>query len=260
MTLRWTAIILIVTTLSACSFGVPVGYQQNPASTGATLTKSKSGNPSSYIVNGRRYYVLDSAAGYKQRGIASWYGPNFHGKNTSSGETYNMHALTAAHKTLPIPVYVQVTNLENGKKVTVKVNDRGPFAKGRIIDLSYAAANKLDMIRKGTAQVEVVALDASGNRYTEKARPVAYNETSREGSLYIQLGSFSENANARQYLNQLSSDNETALSIKKVATEQGEFYRVLIGPLLNVSEAENVLQRLQDKGYQNARIIVHDPA
>jgi rare lipoprotein A len=127
---------------------------------GGASAHADRGNPPFYDVLGHRYYVLSSSDGYHARGVASWYGRDFHGLATSSGETYNMHALTAAHKTLPIPTWVEVTNLDNGKHVVVKVNDRGPFVDDRIIDLSYAAALELDMVRDGTARVEVRALVA----------------------------------------------------------------------------------------------------
>jgi rare lipoprotein A len=120
---------------------------------------SRYGNPSYYEVFGKRYYVLSSSVAYLERGVASWYGPGFHQVRTSSGETYDMYAMTAAHKTLPLPAYVRVTNLENGKSVVVRVNDRGPFVGNRIIDLSYTAASRLDMLRNGTAMVEVRGLD-----------------------------------------------------------------------------------------------------
>jgi rare lipoprotein A len=119
---------------------------------------SRTGNPESYKVFGKRYYVMNTSQGYRQRGIASWYGTDFHGKKTSSGIPYNMHDMTAAHKALPIPTQVRVTHLENGRSIVVKVNDRGPFVGDRIIDLSYAAATRLGMVKNGTAPVEVVAL------------------------------------------------------------------------------------------------------
>jgi rare lipoprotein A len=121
--------------------------------------KSKYGNPDSYVVFGKRYYTKDSAAGHVERGVASWYGPKFHGRRTSSGEPYNMYAMTAAHKTLPLPTYARVTNLGNGRSAVVKINDRGPFHGDRVIDLSYAAANKLGVVAEGTARVEVRAID-----------------------------------------------------------------------------------------------------
>ena len=121
--------------------------------------KSRGGNFSPYTVLGKTYTVLDSSKGYKARGDASWYGTKFHGRLTSNGERYNMYAMSAAHKSLPIPTYVKVTNLENRRQIIVRVNDRGPFHPGRIIDLSYAGASKLDMLKKGTARVEVEAID-----------------------------------------------------------------------------------------------------
>jgi peptidoglycan lytic transglycosylase len=127
---------------------------------GEQSAHSDRGNPPFYDVLGRRYYVLPTSDGYRARGVASWYGRDFHGLATSSGETYNMNAMTAAHTTLPIPTWVEVTNLENGKRVVVKVNDRGPFVDNRLIDLSYAAALRLDMVRNGTARVEVRALSS----------------------------------------------------------------------------------------------------
>ena len=120
--------------------------------------RSASGNPPFYEVGGHRYIVLASAAGYRERGVASWYGPDFHGLQTATGERYDMFAMTAAHKTLPIPCYARVTNLSNGRSVVVRINDRGPFVANRIIDLSYSAARSLDMIRNGTAFVEVETL------------------------------------------------------------------------------------------------------
>jgi rare lipoprotein A len=121
--------------------------------------RSRNGNPPFYDVMGKRYFVLSSSVGYVERGVASWYGPGFHKVRTSTGEPYDMYAMTAAHKTLPLPAYVRVTNLQNGRSIVVRVNDRGPFVGNRIIDLSYTAASKLDMLRNGTAMVEVRSLE-----------------------------------------------------------------------------------------------------
>ena len=139
--------------------GVSVPVSGVPDAVPRAEVKTRSGNPESYEVDGKEYHVLDTSRGYSQRGIASWYGQAFHGRSTSSGEPYDMYLMTAAHKTLPLPTYVQVTNLENGRTVVVRVNDRGPFVEGRIIDVSYVAAQRLGMVGRGTAQVEVVALD-----------------------------------------------------------------------------------------------------
>jgi len=129
-----------------------------PAASGLRVRKSKRGNMESYVVRGQRYYTLDSNDGYSARGLASWYGPNFHGRTTSNGEIYDMYQMTAAHKTLPLPTYARVTHIDNGKSVIVKINDRGPFSGDRIIDMSFASALELGMVNDGTAMVEIRAL------------------------------------------------------------------------------------------------------
>ena len=141
---------------------------------------SRSGNADTYVVFGRRYRVRETSEGYREQGTASWYGADFHGRKTSSGPLYDMYELTAAHKSLPLPAYVRVTNLENGRSTVVKVTDRGPFVSGRIIDLSYAAALRLDMLERGTALVEVAALEPyqylpelAARRAAERERLVA---------------------------------------------------------------------------------------
>jgi len=136
--------------------------------------RSRYGNPSSYEVFGVRYEVLQTSYGFKERGVASWYGKKFHGRKTSSQEPYNMYAMTAAHKTLPLPTYVRVRNLQNNKSIVVRVNDRGPFVDNRIIDLSYSAAIKLDMIGSGTGLVEITALS-----YDEPPAPVQQDVPTR---------------------------------------------------------------------------------
>jgi rare lipoprotein A len=134
--------------------------------------RAKRGNPAFYEVAGKRYFVLPEADGYSERGIASWYGSEFHRATTATGETYDMYAMSAAHRTLPLPCYVRVTNLGNGRSVVVRVNDRGPFKSDRIIDLSYSAAAKLEMVRAGTARVEITVLSPDG----EGRRPPARGE------------------------------------------------------------------------------------
>ncbi|MBA1149441.1 septal ring lytic transglycosylase RlpA family protein, partial [Ectothiorhodospiraceae bacterium WFHF3C12] len=152
--------------------------------------RSRYGNPESYEVNGRRYQVMESADDFVQRGIASWYGKKFHGRRTSSGESYDMYAMTAAHKRLPLPSYVRVRNLRNGREVTVKVNDRGPFIDNRIIDLSYAAANRLDMLGDGTAPVEIRVLRPGEDAEEPAAAPAG------DVAYFLQLGAFADRGNA----------------------------------------------------------------
>jgi rare lipoprotein A len=221
--------------------------------------RSKYGNPRSYVVFGKRYYVMDSASGFIQKGEASWYGPNFHGKRTSSGEPYNMHAMTAAHKTLPLPTYVRVKNLSNGKSVVVKVNDRGPFAHDRIIDLSFAAAKKLSIVGPGVAPVEIVALESENSTRRPTVRVVPLTPPSPEPSdVFIQLGSFGSEDNARKLLNELHRNDEKPIKILPYSTDEGVFYRVRLGPLLDLSEADSVHRRLLKKGYNQARVVVGD--
>lgn len=147
----------------------------------------KAGNKSPYTVLGKTYLVLPSSLGYRERGIASWYGNKFHGRKTSNGEIYSMYEMTAAHKSLPIPSYVKVTNLDNGRTVVVRVNDRGPFHGSRIIDLSYAAAKKLDYSNKGTANVEVVAIDPRS--YQVNSQQASLVQGNLAGSNLAQVGS-----------------------------------------------------------------------
>lgn len=152
------AIIMIASCSSSNSSGKKPKFTSGKGATPQDLPLSKSGNPASYVVFGKTYHLLPTTKGYKEKGMASWYGDKFHGKPTSSGTPYDMHAYTAAHKTLPIPSFVTVTNTDTNKSITVMVNDRGPFVKGRIIDLSYAAAKELDVVQKGTAPVIVEAI------------------------------------------------------------------------------------------------------
>jgi rare lipoprotein A len=171
-------VVLVLNTLSGCTL-VGVGSPSPPLTSGDGINfdeipdaipqaefKSRSGNPETYVIEGVTYRVMDTSDDYHEEGIASWYGGYFHGRRTSSGDVYDMYLMTAAHKSLPLPTYVRVTNLDNGRSVVLRVNDRGPFVDDRIIDLSFAAATKLGMADQGTAEVEVVALDPPARERT----------------------------------------------------------------------------------------------
>jgi rare lipoprotein A len=257
-------LLLVAAALGACTFGVPVSEpgkaQQAQTSTQTPkTTRSGQGNPTSYVVFGKRYHVLDSSAGFRQRGIASWYGTKFHGRATSSGEVYNMHAMTAAHKTLPIPVYVHVKNLDNGRSAVVRVNDRGPFIDGRIIDLSYAAAKKLGVDGPGTANVEISVLATGESKPTSVVRSIPLiPELQEEVPLFIQMGSFSSQFNANNLVQTLLAANESSAKVSRLQTENGLFYRVRVGPLFDIDEANAIVERLRSKGFQTARIVVQD--
>lgn len=214
---------------------------------------SRYGNPASYVVFGERYHVRDSADGYTERGTASWYGTKFHGQRTSSGETYDMYQMTAAHKTLPLPSYVRVTNLANGRSVIVRVNDRGPFHDGRIIDLSYAAALKLDVVSTGTAPVEVVALTADSPAEPGPAVPVSAElpaQPAATGPLFIQLGAFGEADNALALKGRIEA---AGIRPVRVAAD-GQLYRVRLGPFAAASEADEAALRLVALGITDFRV------
>jgi rare lipoprotein A len=176
--------------LSAALFASGVSHAA-PAKKSAravtTSARAQGGNPPSYAEFGKRYHVLASSAGYRERGVASWYGHPFHGRPTSSGERYDMNEMTAAHTTLPLPTWVEVTNLDNGKRIIVKVNDRGPFVDKRLIDLSHAAASALDIVRAGTAHVEVRALDGPPRPTTAGGNKPNRSETAASAGQQVAL-------------------------------------------------------------------------
>jgi len=193
---------------------------------------SRYGNPDAYRVDGHTYEVMTSSSGYRTRGLASWYGTKFHSRRTSSGEDYDMYALTAAHKTLPLPTYVRVKNLSNGRVAIVKVNDRGPFHRGRVIDLSYAAAAKLGLFPKGTAPVEIEALTS-----TAKGHPNAAH-------YYLQAGAFASSQLAQSLHQKLSKLTPSPVFIEKY---QGR-YLVRVGPFAEKSMVKQLQTALTKNG------------
>lgn len=226
--------------------------------------RSARGNPPFYEVLGRRYFVLPSAQGYHERGVASWYGPGFHAATTSNGERYDMYAMTAAHKTLPLPSYVQVTNLRNGRSVVVRVNDRGPFKEGRIIDLSYTAAAKLDMIEDGTTFVEVRALDASpqavttlaANAQAPSAPAGSVDATApvKPAALYVQAGAFGSQVNATRLLERLRGQGLHQSFVRRDELGGQTLFRVRVGPIPSVGEFDRILAQLKSLGLSDARL------
>ncbi len=205
--------------------------------------KSRYGNPEYYEIAGQRYFVLNSSAGFTQKGGASWYGRKFHGRRTSSGESYDMYAMTAAHKTLPLPTYVQVTNLLNGNKVVVKVNDRGPFHPERIIDLSYAAAKKLNFLKQGTASVEIKALTPGV--------PASKIST----GYLVQVGAFSDAVKAEKFAWSIENKLQQKIEVSAVQLNQALVYRVRLGPFLSRKEANLWLNRAHYAGFGDAKLV-----
>lgn len=221
--------------------------------------KSRSGNPKSYTVFGKRYHVLDESKGHVERGIASWYGKKFHGRKTSNGEIYDMYAMTAAHKNLPIPTYVEVENLKTGKIIIVRINDRGPFHQGRIIDLSYAAAQKLDIALNGTGTVEVRAIDpltwkVDGDQGMKTAQqPYRHDDI----QIYLQLGAFSKRKNAEALILNPSLDAiANAFILEGHNSDLSPLYRVRIGPLSTVDLMDDMAERLINNGFDDFYVII----
>jgi rare lipoprotein A len=257
--------------------GPPTGSTRIPDLPGDAVPRherrSKYGNGPVYEVLGKRYEVMPSSKGYRQRGVASWYGKKFHGNLTSNREVYDMYKMTAAHKTLPLPTYVRVTNLQNDKSIVVRVNDRGPFVHNRIIDLSYAAALKLDMIKDGTSMVEVTAinLDApQGDRPVRVTNPPAPQEDeSRASSLpqasslqqdrthdiFVQVGAFGERANAERRLGALSVAGIEKAFIHEEQANGQTLYRVRIGPVADVVQYDVLVEELERIGITDPYLI-----
>jgi len=213
---------------------VPPDITQIADATPRPEPRSRYGNPTDYEVMGERYFVLSSAAGYRERGRASWYGTKFNGKRTSSGETYDMFQMTAAHKTLPLPTYVRVTRIANGRSVVVKVNDRGPFHQGRIIDLSYAAAAKLDLLKDGSAEVIVEALDPGA--------PAP--QSASAGPAFLEVATTDDPIYAIALREELAGLGIGAVEIRSVEQDSGVLHRVIAGPFRDAAGLAAARQRL----------------
>jgi rare lipoprotein A len=242
--------------------------------------RARNGNPPFYDVFGKRYYVLSSSVGYWERGVASWYGPGFHKVRTSTGEPYDMYGMTAAHRTLPLPAYVRVTNLQNGRSVVVRVNDRGPFVGNRIIDLSYTAAAKLDMLRNGTAMVEIRSIDpmapapaitasalatattAAGAAVSPPpaapltAVPVAQTPAAPAPALFVQAGAFADPANAERLAERLRGGNLGKVFVRDDQIAGRRMYRVRIGPVPDVADFDRVVAALERAGISDAHLAL----
>lgn len=216
--------------------------------------RSRYGNPSSYVVLGKRYHVLKNARCYRAKGIASWYGTAFHQRLTSSREPYNMYKMTAASKILPLPTYVRVTNLKNGRKIIVRVNDRGPFHTNRIIDLSFAAAKKIGMMGTGTALVEVEAIDPRHPNASCGKRSTSHKET--HPKIYLQLGAFNTKHNADRLANKLARETQQSIHVIISKTRYAYIYKVQIGPIKDVNIADAITERLKGKGFGEAFAVV----
>lgn len=243
-----------------------------PSGTGEVIPraepKSPHGNPPYYDAFGQRYFVLESNAGYVERGVASWYGKKFHGRNTANGEIFDMYAMTAAHKTLPLPTYAQVTNLKTGKRIVVRINDRGPFVHNRLIDLSWHAAAELDFEQDGTTLVEVralipsvpqaqqVATAAPEQRVSAQPEPVIEEpKPPPEGNrLFLQVGAFAELNNAERLRIRLENGDIGNVVIHDSGDGEPRLYKVRIGPVETVDEFDGLVENLQGLGIHESHL------
>lgn len=232
-------VLLCLLTLTA--MGCP---KKNIGSGGVPYSTPRSKGPrgtAPYTVMGKTYYPLLTANGYREDGVASWYGNDFHGKATSNGERYDMYGLTAAHKLLPFGTMLRVINLDNGKEVTVRVNDRGPFVKDRIIDLTYTGAERIGMLGTGTARVRLETFGfVPGMQNNELT-----------GRFYVQIGAFSQEQNASKLA---ATMNKRGLAARNVYAPNVFFWRVQIGPYNTLSEAERATERMSGE-YPGAFVI-----
>jgi len=237
----------------------------------------RAGNKSPYTVWGKHYTVMDSNDGYVARGTASWYGEKFHGHKTSNGETFDMYQMSAAHKSLRIPGYAKVTNLDNGQSVIVRVNDRGPFHGDRLIDLSYAAAKKLGYQSRGTARVEVASITVkpdgsmflAGQPFAldgqQVKRPVQTQTANsafdgQGGGLFVQLGSFSSRDPAEKLQTRAvdrlgSSLGSNSVRVRAVDTASGRFHRVQVGPFQDEGSARKTQRLLETEGFAQSIVL-----
>ena len=274
MQARLALLAISLLTLAACGGykvkgdGPPSGSSRIPDMPGDAIprpeARSRYGNGPVYEVLGKRYTVMPSSAGYQERGVASWYGKKFHGNLTSNRETYDMYGMTAAHKTLPLPTYVRVRNLRNNKSITVRVNDRGPFVHNRIIDLSYTAAMKLDMIKDGTSLVEVTAINFDappGDRPVRRSTPAVAPEIVVDqpviaiNRIYVQVGAFGDRSNAERRLGGLSLAGVKDAFIHEERSPERTLYRVRIGPVADVVQYDVLVEELERIGITDPYLI-----
>lgn len=251
-----SALLVLLCGLAGCSTISPTpDWSSIPGPTPIDEPKSRGGNKSSYVVWGQRYHVMDDATGYVQEGIASWYGEPFHGRKTSNGEVYDMHQMTAAHKNLPLPSYVLVTNKDNGKRAIVRVNDRGPFHGDRIIDLSYRAAQVLDMDKKGVADVKIEVI--TPGKAVANTSKEQQSSTDRLGLdrrwLNVQLLTTRNRAEAEKEKARLESELTHPVYIDSRPLSRDVHLRV--GPVKGIDNAELLKRQMRSKGYQDAFIV-----
>ncbi|ABE58901.1 MULTISPECIES: septal ring lytic transglycosylase RlpA family protein [Chromohalobacter] len=250
----------------------PPDVSQVPDAVPKVEPRAKSGNRSTYEVWGKTYHVLSDPSGYEAEGEASWYGTKFQGYDTASGEPYDMYKMSAAHRTLPLPTYARVTNLDNGRDVIVRINDRGPFHGDRLIDLSYAAAARLKILGGGTGHVRVEAIDprqwAEQHERTGSSRPASQAapstkdeavaqtsspaaESSAREARYVQVAAFGSATNARALEARLKDRLSRPVRVRKEAS----LYRVQVGPVRDAAHIDSIQAALQEAGFDQSFVV-----
>lgn len=252
MKLKNLSLILFFVFFFGCSSNLDALYGKGHVPPNRTNTANSPATQKPYKILGVEYYPIPSATGFVQKGKASWYGRKFHGRQTSNGEIYNMYAMTAAHKTLPMNTWVAVHNLENNKKIVVRINDRGPFVRGRIIDLSYTGAKRLGLVGPGTARVKVTAL-GKATAYSETTKdPVSFKAVDYwKGDFTVQVGAFELRSNAEKYKYKLSRRYHN-VHITTFTDHRGKFYRVRVGKFNNLKDAVRFSEDLIEEGFEKA--------
>ena len=219
----------------------------------------KPGTQRPYTINGKTYYPIDSADGFREQGVASWYGNPFHGRKTANGETYDMHAMTAAHKILPMNTMLLVHNMENGRETVVRVNDRGPFARERVIDLSYAAAKELDLIGPGLARIEIIAMGeaATAAKKAGTTPTKLVHQDFKKGNYFVQIGSFLKRNNAERLARNFL-DRDYRVVIQPYITSGFTYYRVQIFAGTELKPARGFEKQMLGSGFTDAFLISRD--
>lgn len=237
----------------------PVDLSHVPEPEPRTEVRTRAGNKNPYTVLGKTYHLMEDETQYKARGEASWYGTKFHGRKTANGETYDMYAMTAAHKTLPIPSYVRVTNLNNGRSVIVRVNDRGPFHGGRIIDLSYAGAQRLGFADSGVApvEVEIIVTGDQPPAPLKAERGASSPTTDESGTLFLQVGAFSSEAAARTQAQRVIGLTDLDVIVDPLVANK-TLYRVRVGPASSSQQLQHLQAQLLREGAITQAHIVRD--
>ncbi|MEO5366444.1 MAG: septal ring lytic transglycosylase RlpA family protein [Magnetococcus sp. WYHC-3] len=258
----WAAGGVVLGILSGCATVPPEMVTTSPGVKPPAAARGSNRTACPYSIAGVVYRPMESAEGYLREGMASWYGPGFHGKRTATGELYDMDGVSAAHPTLPLPSTVRVTNLENGRELVVRVNDRGPFHAKRLIDLSRGAAEQLGFRQRGTAQVRVEALGPGGDgrpagqcpEIRDRALSGAPSNNSGAARYFAQVGAFRDRDNARTLARSLGDVGRT--DVQPARIEGREFFRVLVGPFDTHARAEQMVERLDGRGYSGGRVVV----